>query len=190
MRKKAAPKTIAHEPIKLTTKGVVPRKLGRGMREAQDFTKSGLTLAKAKKLADTLKGLKWAKVRLDARKTYTVHAKLNLVNAAIFNAEQNYILLTTTPTSFGEASVVYKAYKEGDHFLVRFFVDVISNGTKFRISTFNGSPPQEVTLSAGTHELPVVAQAAFVGDHAVQLLCITDNKAYYLQAIEVQPIEV
>jgi hypothetical protein len=186
--KKTAVRTTVLEPTKLKSKGLKRRKLEFGTREPIEVSASRATLSKAKDMADLTKGVTWSKVRLDARKTSSSFAKLNLVNAIVFSAETNWILLASNSGSFAEASVAYRALKAGDNFLVRFFIDVISNNSLFQLSTFGGSAPQTMTLNAGPHEIPVVADAQIAGDHSVQLLLKMPDKAFYVSAIEIQPL--
>jgi len=188
MNKKTAAKTTVLEPVKLKSKGLKNRKLEVDVREPMEVTASRLTLSKAKDMSDLTKGITWSKVRLNARKTSGNFVKLNLVNATVFSAETNWILLASNSGSFAEASVAYKALKAGDNFLVRFLIDVISDNSLFQLSTFGGSAPLTMTLNAGSHEIPVVAVAQAAGDHSVQLLLKMPDRAFYLSAIEIEPL--
>jgi hypothetical protein len=187
MNKKTAVKTTVLDLVKVKSK-VVKRNLDVEEREPIEVTRSRATLSKAKDMADLSKQISWTKVRLDARKTTGNFVKLNLVNATIFSAETNWIMLASNNSTFGEASVAYKALKAGDNFLIRFFIDVISNNSLFQVSTFGGTAPVTMTLNSGPHEIPVVAVAQNAGDHSAQLLLKEANKAYYLSAIEIEPL--
>ena len=190
MNKKTATKTNVLEPIKLKSKGLKNRNLTPEARDPLEFTRSRATLSKAKDMADLTEMVSWSKVWLDARKTSSTFAKLRLVNASIFSADTNSILLASNASTFAEASVDYKTLKAGDNFLVRFFIHVISNNSVFQLSTFGGTAPLTMTLNVGTHEIPVVAVAQNAGDHAVQLLLKEANKSYNLIGIEMQPLSL
>jgi hypothetical protein len=188
MRKKTVTTTTVLEPVKLKSKVMKKRKLDVEARAPIEATASRATLSKAKDMADLTKQVSWAKVLLNARKTSGNFVKLHLVNVLVFSAEDNTILLTGTSGAFAEASVWYKALKAGDNFLIRFFIDVISNGSQFQVATFGGTAPVTMTLNAGPHEIPVVATAQAAGDHSVQMLLTTPNRSFYLQGLEIQPL--
>ena len=188
MNKKTTMKTTTLEPVKVKSKVIKKRKLDIEVREQMEVTKSRATLSKAKDIGDLTKQVSWSKVWLDSRKTSGNFVKLHLVNALVFSADSNTILLTSTTGAFAEASVWYKALKAGDNFLVRFFIDVINDGAQFQLSTFGGSASMQMTLNAGPHEIPVIAVADFAGDHAVQLLLKMPNRSFYLVGIEIQPL--
>jgi hypothetical protein len=187
MNKKTTMKTTTLEPVKVKSKVIKKRKWDFDEREPMEVTKSRATLSKAKDIGDLTKQVSWSKVWLDSRKTSGNFVKLQLVNALVFSAESNTILLTSTDGAFGESTVCYKALKAGDNFLVRFFIDVINDGALFQITTSGGSIVQ-MTLNAGPHEIPVVTEADFAGDHAVQLLLKMPNRSFYLVGIEIQPL--
>lgn len=191
MNRKTSVKTTVLEPVRLKSKAITkPRNINPDVRGPNKVSSSGVTISKAKRLADALKGMKWAKVRLDARKTYTTNAKLNLNPAVLFNSVQNYILLHSSDGLFADAEVVYKAQKAGDNFLIRYFIDVVSNNTEFKLFTFGAAPTQTLMLNAGPHEIPVVAVAQSAGEHSAQLALQMNDRAFYLQAIEIQPLDV
>ena len=187
MNKKTAVKTTVLQPVKLKSK-TVKRNLDVEAREPIEVTRSRATLSKAKDMADLSKQVSWTKVRLDARKTSSPFAKLNLVNVLTFSAETNWITIVSTASSFAEATVAYKALKAGDNFLIRFYIDVISNNSVFKVSTFGGTAPTTMTLSSGPHEIPIVAVAQNAGDHSAQLLLNEANKGFYLSGIEIEPL--
>jgi hypothetical protein len=188
MNKKTAVKTKTLEPVKLKSKAIAKRNLHPDVREPIEATSSRVTISKARDMADLTRMVTWDKVTLGPRKTSGNFAKLNLVNATVFSAETNSILLSSTEGAFAEASVAYKALAAGDNFLVRFLIDVISDGSSFQLSTFGTSSPQTMTLDSGPHEIPVVAEAQAAGDHSVQLLLKMPNRSFYLTAIEIQPL--
>jgi hypothetical protein len=188
-KKATAVATTVLDIKKLKSKGLKRRKLDfASERPPMEATGSRATLSKAKDIGELSKGLTWSKVMLNAQKTSGNFAKLNLTNVLSFSAESNWITLVSTSNTWAEASVAYKALKAGDNFLVRFFIDVISNGSQFQLSTFGGSAPVSMTLNAGPHEIPVVAVAQIAGDHSVQLLLTMPNRGFYLQGIEIQPL--
>ena len=186
MNKKTAVKTTVLDLVKVKSK-IVKRKLDVEDREPIEVTRSRATLSKAKDMADLSKQVSWSKVRLDARKTSSTFAKLELTNASSFSAKDNWITLMGNNINFGEATIDYQALKAGDNFLVRYFIDVISDNSRFQLSA-SGAAPVTMTLNSGPHEIPLVAVAQAAGHHFVQLLLNEANKGYYLRAIEIEPL--
>ncbi|HET6644470.1 MAG TPA: hypothetical protein VFG65_03125 [Fimbriimonadales bacterium] len=125
---------------------------------------------------------------LDSRHTYTVHAQLHLNGAGIFNAKTKLILIACHEGLNGVAGIEFNAPAAGEHYLITFFVDVISDDTTLKLFTFGDSPDQTLQLNSGQHEIPVIAIPSLAGDQSVQLCIQMEDHGFYLNKIEIEKL--
>ena len=125
---------------------------------------------------------------LTARKTFSARAQLVYNATGYLDAEKNHIYAYSSGPMPVFVGVRFNAPKVGDHYLIKFVIDVITKDTEFEVRA-SGSPKTSLKLGHSRQEVIVVAVPKVVGPQSVDLYLIDNPFGFYLQRIEIQPLD-